>query len=342
MDIGFALAGFTPVWANDFDINAMETHGRIFKRLRDELPHLSTGSWQEVTGSILDVIGQGDLPSKGAADLVIGGPPCQGFSVAGRMDPTDRRSEHVFHFFEVVEHVSPIAFVMENVKALYENRRWTPIREALLDRAHTLGYETKMMCLNASHFGSPQARERMILIGIRGGNPLEPVTTSIEDPPTVREALSQLPRIGELGNCGLCTAKITPALAPVMRKSPFAGMLFNGAGRPLDLDSPSLTLPASMGGNKTPIIDQESLDSGAIPWVVGYHERLTAGRPPAKKIPKRLRRLSVEEAAALQTFPLGTEWAGSQSSQFRQIGNAVPPRLALAVAESVKAALGLN
>lgn len=123
MDIGFALAGFAPAWSNDFDANAMATHERIFKGLRDKLIHLANREWLEVTGSILDVIAAGELPGSGAAELVIGGPPCQGFSVAGKMDPSDHRSEHVFHFFDVVEHVGPKMFVMENVKALYDNRR---------------------------------------------------------------------------------------------------------------------------------------------------------------------------------------------------------------------------
>ena len=110
---------------------------------------------------------------------------------------------------------------------------------------------------------------------------------------------------------------------------------FNGQGRPLDLDKPSSTLPASMGGNRTPIIDQEQLDSGAEPWIREYHSRLMRGRPPLKKVPKRLRRLTVDEAAAIQTFPHDLEWAGPQSAQFRQIGNAVPPILAKAVATSL-------
>ena len=339
MDLGFALAGFAPIWANDFNANAMATHERIFERLANERPHLASRAWSEVTGSILDVIARGELPARGSADLVIGGPPCQGFSVAGKMNPSDHRSEHVFHFFDVVEHVAPAAFVMENVKALYENRRWAPIRAALLERAHQLGYETRLTCLDASHFGVPQARERMFLIGIRGKTPLEPTPTTLDCRPTVRQALMQLPGIGDLGNHNLCTAKITPALSPVMRKSPFAGMLFNGAGRPLDLDAPSLTLAASMGGNKTPIIDQESLESGSPPWVIGYHKRLANGGRPVKLVPNRLRRLSVQEASALQSFPLGMEWTGQQISQYRQIGNAVPPRLALAVAEAIKATL---
>jgi DNA (cytosine-5)-methyltransferase 1 len=113
-----------------------------------------------------------------------------------------------------------------------------------------------------------------------------------------------------------------------MRKSPYAGMLFNGLGRPIRLSGPAPTLPASMGGNKTPIIDQLSLDDPALEeWVVGYHARLLApGGWPEKEAPARLRRLSVEEAAALQSFPAGYPFQGSQASRHSEARHA--PRLA--------------
>jgi DNA (cytosine-5)-methyltransferase 1 len=339
MDLGFALAGFRPVWVNELDPYAAATNELTFKRLRESRPHLD-GDWAMHTGDVLD-LPEEELPVAGSADLVIGGPPCQGFSVAGKMNPDDHRSQHVFHFLDVVERVKPRAFVMENVKALYENRRWSLIRERLAERAGSLGYEAQFFLCNASHFGVPQARERMLLIGVRDGSPSAPAATTADDPPTLRQALSQLPRIGEPGNDRLCRAKVTPAKSPVMRRSPFAGMMLNGAGRPMDLDAPAPTLPASMGGNKTPIIDQEQLDNDADPWIIGYHDRLWNGGKPLKRIPSRMRRITVQEAAAIQTFPLGMEWQGPQSAQYRQIGNAVPPRLALAAAEAVKLSLGL-
>jgi len=94
-----------------------------------------------------------------------------------------------------------------------------------------------------------------------------------------------------------------------------------------------------MGGNATPIVDQETVDTGAEAWIVGYHTRLLAGGGPCDSVPDRLRRITVEEAAAIQSFPPGMRWAGSRSAQYRQIGNAVPPMLALAVAVSVQASL---
>jgi DNA (cytosine-5)-methyltransferase 1 len=346
LDIGFALAGFKPVWVSELDPFAAETHDAVFAELAQTRPHLAGHTYVSKVGDLL-AIPLDELPNEGSADLVIGGPPCQGFSVAGKMDPNDERSKHVFHFLDIVERVQPKAFVLENVKALYENRRWASIRSALRERADALGYNTIMTLANASHFGVPQARERMLFIGVKRGlgAPVEPKRTSQNSPPTVRQALNQLPAYGERGNDTACTAKITPAKSPVLRRSQYAGMLFNGAGRPLNLEAPSFTLAASMGGNKTPIIDQQVLqDATSASWVTEYHARLldTKGRAVTESIPPALRRLTVEEAAAIQTFPLGMRWAGPQSSKFRQIGNAVPPRLGLAAAIAVKAALSLH
>lgn len=337
MDLGFALAGFRPVWVNELDHHACATHNAVFRSLWESRQYIGSG-WATHCADITGLPDE-DLPSRGSADLVIGGPPCQGFSVAGKMDPDDPRSQHVFHFLDVVERVQPRAFVLENVKSLFLSRRWEAVRERLTLRAQDLGYGTEFYLCNASHFGVPQARERMFFIGILNGTPVAPLTTTADNPPTVRQALAQLPRVGNIGNDSTCGAKVTPAKSPVMRLSPFAGMMLNGAGRPMDLDAPAPTLPASMGGNKTPIIDQDQLDLGVDPWIVEYHSRLQKGGAPLERVPQRMRRITVQEAAAIQTFPLGMKWHGPQSAQYRQIGNAVPPRLALAVARAVSVAL---
>lgn len=322
LDLGFAQEGVDVVQAVDVDPLAIETHSRLLAG-RADVGDVSRISWTVFEG----------------VDLVIGGPPCQGFSVAGKMDPADPRSRHVFEFLRVVEVVKPRAFVMENVKALAANRRQTGVIEALRRTAEDLGYHQELLVLDASDYGVPQARERMFFVGLRDGLVLtapKPVDGPLR---TVRDALATLPPWGQPGNGTLCTAKIVPAKKPVLRRSPYAGMLFNGQGRPLDLDRPALTLPASMGGNRTPIIDQAALTGTAEPWVVEYHASLLRGDAPATVAPDRLRRITVEEAAALQTFPVGLQWAGPTSAQFRQIGNAVPPLLAAAVARSVLDAL---
>jgi DNA (cytosine-5)-methyltransferase 1 len=329
LDIGFRWAGFRPVWANDIDPVALKTY-------QAALP-----DHPAVPG---DISSLDDRPSLGDAELVIGGPPCQGFSVAGRMDPMDPRSRHVWTFLEIVKDVRPRAFVLENVKALALNRRWTDLLTGLIDRAEHAGFEVRLYVLSAADFGVPQARERMFLVGIRHGEGIHiaPCASTLRNQPTLRSALEALPTYGQPGNDTLCTAKVTIAKTPVLRRSPWAGMLFNGAGRPMDLDRPAPTLPASMGGNKTPIIDQQQLEKGALPWVVRYHAHLWKGGTPWKRVPPRLRRITVEEAAAIQTFPAGMSWAGSQSARYRQIGNAVPPELAYRVALALRASLGLD
>jgi DNA (cytosine-5)-methyltransferase 1 len=320
LDLGFSRAGFRVRWAIDTDSFAVETYNANLEPCA-------------VCGDVLSV----DPPSSLQPTLVIGGPPCQGFSVIGRMDPDDPRSRHVDHFFDVVAQLHPRAFVMENVKALAASPRWAAVRERLLERATALGYEHSLFVLNAQDFDVPQSRERMFLIGICGATPERPLATTADCPPSVRSALGRLPRFGEPGNDATCVARVIPASNPVMRPTAHRGsLLFNGSGRPLKLDGPAKTLPASMSGNATPIIDQDELEHGAEPWVVGYHLRLMRGKPPLKGAPNRLRRITVQEAAALQTFPPSWAFAGARVAQYRQVGNAVPPRLAEAVALSLR------
>ncbi len=323
LDLGFTRAGFDVRWAIDSDPFAIQTYNTNLE------PY-------GFCGDVLKV----DPPSDVRPDLVIGGPPCQGFSVIGRMDPGDPRSQHVDHFLDVVEELRPRAFVMENVKALGASPRWEHVRSRLLDRAQALGYERSLFVLNAQDYAVPQSRERMFLVGLRGTAPKRPVPTTAERPPTVRSALARLPRFGESGNDESCAARIIPARSPIMRPTAFRGsLLFNGSGRPLQLDAPAKTLPASMGGNATPVLDQDELDCGAEPWVVEYHRRLQQGGKPLHRVPKRLRRITVQEAAALQTFPADWRFSGPRVAQYRQIGNAVPPNLAESVAKSVYEAL---
>lgn len=327
LDIGFRKAGFEVIWANDYDKNACESYAKNIGN------HIRCG---DINNFIED------LPNSENVDLVIGGPPCQGFSVAGKMDPKDPRSEHVWTFTDVVEKLQPKAFVMENVKALGKLQKWEPLRRELLNRFRDLGYAVNYVVLNATEFDVPQARERVFFIGFKNNSRLIPDLDKMLQPykkiaPTVREALSSLDKAGKGNNQSVCNAKITFTSNPIMRKSPFAGMLFNGAGRPIRIDGYCSTLAASMGGNRTPIIDEEELYGNKENWVIKYHSDLMRGEKPNTNptAPKRLRRLTVEEASLLQTFPSDYKFCGSQSSKFRQIGNAVPCNFGYNIAKMV-------
>lgn len=338
LDLGFIAAGFTPVFANDINADAMKTYAAAMDAISKKTG--KTLSHRIVTGDVREVE---ELPERGSAELVIGGPPCQGFSVAGKMDPNDPRSRHVFDFLGMVERIQPQAFVMENVKALARNKRWAGTIADIRKKAEEIGYKTNLEVLNSANYGVPQTRERMFLVGIKDHS----IEYSYPQPTVkkwigVADALRALPPLGEPGNDQTCKAKVTTAKCPVLRPSPFAGMLFNGQGRPMDMAKPAPTLPASMGGNRTPIVDQETLETGATQWVEEYHEELQNGGKTVGSVPPRLRRISVQEAAAIQTFPKDMPWYGSQCSRYRQIGNAVPPKMAFAVAQSVAEALGMD
>lgn len=329
MDVGLLNAGFNVVAASEMDKHACDTYAKNHPSVE-----LFRG---DIAEHIDEVCSFSDI------DVVAGGPPCQGFSVAGKMDANDPRSKLVFTFCDVVERVQPAAFIMENVKSLGSLVKFQNVREELVRTMERAGYKVTMHILNAKDFGVPQSRERVFFVGVANGmKTLGPAHFEKyrQAAPSLREAIAHLGRAGSFANSQVTKAKITLAAKPVLRKSPYAGMLFNGQGRPLNPDGWSSTLPASMGGNRTPVIDEEHLYDGKKSWVEEYHAQMMSGSEPVfKEAPKRLRRLTVKEAAILQSFPLDYVFSGPQSKVFSQIGNAVPCDLAFVVASAVRQVL---
>lgn len=338
MDVGFERAGIKVVLANELMQEASETYCAnrpAAVMINDDIHNIMN-----------------EFENYKNVDIIFGGPPCQGFSVAGKMDPDDDRSQLIFTFLDVVEIVRPKAFVMENVKALGVLDKWDTVRDKYFDRTQELGYACYPFILNATEYGVSQKRERVFFIGIRDdSNPFmrSQIESFIEDQKqealSIRDLLKPLGRAGTKDNPNTCTAKITFATNPIMRKSPYAGMYFNGQGRPINIDGYANTLPASMGGNKTPFIDEEYLYGDASEdWVVKYHEGLLNGSisPVFEEAPKRLRRITIKEAAKIQTFPDDYVFCGNKGKIYTQIGNAVPCKLAEVVANAVKQYLLLS
>ena len=334
MDVGAIHAGFSVVAASEIDPHACNTY---------RANHSET---ELIEGDIDEHIEK--IGAYKGIDLILGGPPCQGFSVAGKMDANDPRSKLVFTFCTVVEKVKPKAFIMENVKALGALTKFQGVREEIFRRMTEAGYSVSSFILNAKDFGVPQSRERVFFIGVKDGvTPIKPshFDRYRKEALTLRQAIAHLGRAGSPTNPHITKAKITLAAKPVLRKSPYAGMLFNGQGRPLNPDSWSSTLPASMGGNRTPIVDEAHLYDDEPSWVEDYHCKVMNSGYVAeyKEAPARLRRLTIDEAAIIQTFPTEYDFQGPQSKVFSQIGNAVPCQLAEVVSCVVKdAILGQN
>ena len=330
MDIGFEKAGFKVVLANEIMKEASDTYNANHQK------------GIMVNADVHDIM---SLFSKfRGANIVFGGPPCQGFSVAGKMNPDDDRSKLIFTFLDVVNEVQPEVFVMENVKALGVLEKWGDVRRRYLEKANSIGYRCFYTVLNATDFNVPQKRERVIFVGtrLRDESFEDKIRKSLLDKQhkaeSVRKTLMDLGKAGTDKNPNTCTAKITFATHPIMRKTPYSGMYFNGQGRPIDVDNYANTLPASMGGNKTPFIDEEYLYGNATDdWVKTYHDKLVSGSiiPEFKEAPNRLRRITIKEAARIQTFPDNYVFMGNKGKIYTQIGNAVPCNLAKAIGESV-------
>jgi len=332
MDVGFASAGIHAIQGCEMNADAAATYRANVG-----------GAMHE--GDVRDLIPRLE---RGMADAVFGGPPCQGYSIAGKMNPSDPRSALVNSFLDAVERVSPGVFVMENVDALATLAKWSGTLADIRGRASAMGYATHVRVLNAADFGVPQSRRRMFMWGAAGVDEAtmaavasETLSSRTQPLVTARAVFGRLGPAGTESNPATCPARITFARNPVMRSSPYAGMLFNGAGRPINPDAPAPTIAASSGGNKTHFVDEGHVFRGEEPFVVGYHAAIRAGGQASTGLaPSVLRRITVAESRAFQTFPDGFTFSGGKSSQYRQIGNAVPCLLAEAVGAAAVAIAG--
>lgn len=231
-------------------------------------------------------------------------------------------------FLAAVEAVEPQAILMENVPGLVVPTRIHYLHE-LVQNLRSLGYYSSWRVLTASHYGVPQNRRRLFVIGLRCKpfwfpKPTHGPGTSQALVPA-SSVLSLDAPIGEPPACPVVYAKY-----PDLRPSPYAGQLYNGGGRPIDLNKPSPTMLASAGGYKTPWVD-------TLGMATKYHAHLMAGGEPWVGEVPGARRLTVEESALLQTFPRWLTFAGRRSSQYTQVGDAVPPMLASHLGRAVVA-----
>lgn len=303
LSLGLKAAGIESLMAVEIMADAADTYRRIFPHAevhRDDIRNVDFRSWRGV-------------------DVVAGGPPCQPFSVGGLRRGRDDARDFLPEFVRAVIEVQPRAFVMENVPGLAS---FTPYLNAVLAPLSELYRISEPQVVNAADFGVPQLRRRLIIIGSREGREVKLHPTSAEQRVPAGSVLSTLPR-GEPN-----PSKIVYAKRPDLRPNPYHGHLFNGGGRAIELDKPSPTILAAAGGNKTHFLDLE----GRIP---AYHQHLRLGGAPFTGELSGARRITVLESAALQSFPDWVRFAGSRSSQYTQVGNAVPPRLAQAIAEAL-------
>lgn len=287
LDLGFINAGHEIVWANDLYADAVETYcanigGHIICQDISSIP----------SSSIPD------------CDIVIGGFPCQGFSVANtKRHESDTRNKLYIQLLRVVRDKHPKFFLAENVKGILNFAHGNVFKKILADMK-SLGYRVQSRLFNVADYGVPQKRERVIFVGVRDDIQFEyefPMPTHDKDGENglmrwvgVGEAFEGLPNPDEPNDL--------PNHVYSRYKLNFNGYIGH---RPLDPAKPAPTVTAR-GDNK-----------GGV--VILPH-------------PSNQRRMTGRELATVQSFPLDFEFKGPLSSVYRQIGNAVPPRFAEAIA----------
>lgn len=237
------------------------------------------------------------------ADVIIGGPPCQPFSVGGHQRGIEDARDGFPIFIDAVKRIEPRVFLFENVRGLLYANKW--YFELILRELQKLGYLIEFQLLNAVNYGVPQNRERLFVVGHR---------SSYKFPNTQNKKVTVAEAIGDTMNDALPDSKfLTASMDEYVLKYEKASYCVN----PRDLypDRPARTLTCRNLAGATGDMQRVRLADG------------------------RRRRLNHGEAARLQSFPDWFEFKGNETQRFNQIGNAVPPLLAYQIATEVKACL---
>jgi DNA (cytosine-5)-methyltransferase 1 len=284
LDLGLIKAGHTIVWANDFDEDAVKTY------------KLNVGD-HIVLGDI-KTIKNSQIPD---CDVVVGGFPCQGFSLANlKRDGSDERNTLYKEFVRVVKAKKPKCFIAENVKGILSIENGEVIKRILSDFS-SLGYDVDYKLFNTANFGVPQIRQRVIIAGVKktiGKKFPFPTPTHTKDSwVSIKSAIDHFPEPND-------SADIPNHIC-----SKYKVTIRNFTGhRKTDPDKPSPTVLARGNGK------------GGVCAIPHYNGS---------------RRLSVRESASIQTFPEKFVFVGSLNSMYRQIGNAVPVEFARKLGESL-------
>jgi DNA (cytosine-5)-methyltransferase 1 len=347
ISLGFQEAGFSVIAGLDNWEAAMETYKNNFPKAKKYYGKIEKIDPLKMLESLS--LGVGEL------DVLVGGPPCQGFSLAGNRKQDDPRNNLVYKFIEFVKIMQPKAFLMENVLGIL-SMSGGRVKKDILDRFKEIGYKVDVKPLYAHHFGVPQMRRRVFFVGNRLKKTIVwPETTHYEDKKgktkrlfsketkpfvTVGEAISDLPLLEKEKGQEIMDYMVGA-------KSPYQGKmrasskkLYNHVASNHSEQTKKVIVYVPEGGNWRDLPKKfqnirsysntwRRLHSKAVSVTIDcghrHHFHYKANRVP-----------TVRESARIQSFPDRFRFFGSKTSQFAQVGNAVPPLLVKAIAKEIK------
>lgn len=342
LDIGLEKEGFNVVLACEFDKACRNTI---------TLNQPNIGLIGDIRNySVEEIIKHSGLNDKSEVDIIVGGPPCQAFSTAGkRLGFSDSRGNVFLKYLDVIEEIKPKYFVIENVRGLMSSILQIEEKDDIIDqippsvlnekgsslyyvvkRLENAGYRLNFDLYNAANFGTPQQRERIVIIGTNSTSKVRRLTPthsengefSLPKWNTIKHAFDKIKNIEkhEFMSYSDKRAKLYENLK--------SGQ--NWRDLSIDLQMEALGKAFFLGGGKT-----------------GFMRRLDWGKPsptvvtnpamPATDLchPSEIRPLSVEEYKIIQEFPLDWKFAGTTSDKYKQIGNAVPVGLGRAIGREI-------
>ncbi|QBF34808.1 DNA cytosine methyltransferase [Mycoplasmopsis phocirhinis] len=300
---GFWKQGFNIVETVEHWKPALDTYNLNFNK-------------QEHTKDItdIDVLSNIEKKFKNKIDVVIGGFPCQGFSMAGKRNPSDKRNQLYKYTIDVIRRVEPKLFVLENVKGILSFRENDGILviNKIIDELKQIGYYSKYILVDASNFGVAQKRERVIFVGSKLENSkkidivVEKINKTKQPLKTVFDAINDLENIAENEKINHIFTKHSEQMIEKIKNTPQGRSVmkaYSDAFRRQFYDKPSTTVKENHGG-------------------VHIH-------------PKLNRVMTPRELARLQSFPDDFIFLSSKSNILKQIGNAVPPKLSEEIAKII-------
>lgn len=331
MSLGFENAGYESCLAIDIWKDAIGTYN--LNRHKNQSG--TTVDIHDFTNDELKEIGE-----KNEVVGVIGGPPCQGFSLVGTRDSNDPRNSLYMEYVRVVSVIKPKFFVLENVKGLLSLEKGK-FKDDIIERFSKLGYNVTYSILRASEYGIPQARERVFFVGLNadyfGDIKFDFKHVKKSSMVSTSDAISDLPTLEEDKESCIYDSVAKNDFQKLMRIN--SNIIFNHEKTMHTEQTKSIISMVPDGGNIRDLPEEYYK-------VRNYNNafRRMDSKLPSNTIDcghrnyfhyKEDRVPTVRESARIQSFPDNYVFAGSRTSQYKQVGNAVPPMLAQKIANEI-------
>lgn len=310
MTLGFEQAGFSNVFSVEFDTTFAKTYKKNFPNHTLIVQDIKNITEKEIK----KLIGNKKI------HVIVGGPPCQGFSIAGRIGRSfieDKRNDLFKEFVRFVSIIKPSTFVLENVAAMERHNKGETINE-ILEAFSNIGYKLKYKVLNSADYNVPQERRRIFIVGVKGSENHFEYPKKIKKKISIKEAIGDLPQLSNGEDSKIKNHSAMKHTKQMLNKMSY---IKDGGDR---FDIPEEIRPKS--GDSRKYIKYNSKEpsvcvTGDMRKIFHYNQN---------------RALTARELARLQTFPDSFIFYGTSGKIQQQIGNAVPVVLAKAIALQIK------